>query len=289
MGLFAGDTRSGTLSWPGMRSEYAWVPADSAPTVTKGNQVGVSFRAHHDAVYETANRTVEGDIDGGAVFVTGRDPITWLRIGEATEALEVYPDAELLRSLAGEEPELRPALAGRDGTVLAVCSVLKQAHTTGRGLSDMAASTLAHRLARHLLAHYATGRYRPGCPPGSLDSKTVDRVAEYVEAELSGTVTLDRLARVAGLSPFHFARAFKAATALSPHQFVMARRMHRATLLLTGTTAPVPEVAAAVGLSNVSHFRRLFRRTTGVLPGELRETARTDPARRAAAVPASEA
>ena len=289
MGLFAGDTRSGTMSWPGMRSEYAWIPAGSAPTVTKGNQVGVSFSAHRDAVYEMANRTVEGDVHAGAVFVTAGNPIAWLRIGEVTEALEVYPDAELLRSLAGEEPGLRPALAVQDGIVLAVCSVLKQAHTTGLGLSDTAASTLAHRLAWHLLAHYAVGQYRPERPRGSLDRKTVDQVTEYVEAELSGTVTLDRLARVAGLSTFHFARAFKAATGLSPHQFVMARRMHRATLLLTGTTAPVPEVAAAVGLSNVGHFRRLFSRTTGMLPGELRETARTDPARRAASVPASQA
>lgn len=257
--------------------------------MTKGNQIGVSFSAHRGAVYEMANRTVEGDIDGGATFVTAGDPITWLRISEVTEALEVYPDAELLCSLAGEEPKLRPALGLQDGVVLAICSVLKQAHTTGLGLSDIAASTLAHRLAWHLLAHHAARRYQPECPRGSLDKKTVDQVTGYVEAELSGTVTLDRLAQVAGLSPFHFARGFKAATGLSPHQFVTARRMHRAMLLLTGTTLPVPEVAAAVGLSNVGHFRRLFSRTTGMLPSELRETARTDPARRTASVAASQA
>lgn len=281
MAPLTAGSRSGTMSWPGMRSVYAWLPAGGEPTVTRGNQVGVSFSAHSGAVYETGNRTITGDVAGGSVFVTGRDPIAWLRIGEVTEALEVYPDAGLLRLLAGEEPELLPALAAWDGTVLAVCSALKQAHTVGAALSDMAASTLAHRLAGHLLAHYSTGRYQPERPRGSLGRKMVDQVAQYVEAELSGTVTLDRLAGVAGLSPFHFARAFQAATGFSPHQFVMARRMHRAALLLTGTALPVPEVAAAVGLSNVSHFRRVFRRTTGVLPGELRETARNDPARRA--------
>jgi hypothetical protein len=95
-------------------------------------------------VYETANRTVEADIVAGSVFVTGQDPILWLRVNETTEALEVYPDAELLRAVAGGEPELQPAAAARDGTVLAICSVLKQAHTAGVVLSDMAASTLAH-------------------------------------------------------------------------------------------------------------------------------------------------
>jgi AraC family transcriptional regulator len=276
------------MCWPGMRSEYAWIPAQRGPTRTKPNQVGVSFSAHHGVVFRTANRTVEADIAAGSVFVTGPDPIAWLQVGETTEALEVYPDPELLRAVADGEPELRPAAAVTDGTVLAICSVLKQAHTAGVVLSDVGASTLAHRLVRHLLAHYSCPRYRPERPPGHLDRKMVDQVTEYVDAELSGTLTLDRLGQVAGLSPFHFARAFKATTGLSPRQFVVARRMHRATLLLTGTAMPVPQIAAAVGLSNVSYFRRLFRREAGMLPGELRETARLDPARRAAVVPASD-
>jgi AraC family transcriptional regulator len=276
------------LRWPGMRSEYAWIPAGCGPTRTKPNQVGVSFSAHRGVVFQTANQTVEADIPAGSVFVTSQDPIAWLRVSETTEALEVYPDAELLRAVAGEEPDLQPSAAARDGTVLAVCSVLKQAHLAGLVLSDMAASTLAHRLAGHLLAHYCGPRYRPERPPGQLDRKMVDQVTEYVDAELSGTLTLDRLGQVAGLSPFHFARAFKTTTGLSPHRFVMARRMHRATLLLTGTAMPVPQIAAAVGLSNVSYFRRLFRREVGLLPGEVRETARLDPAGQAAIVPASD-
>jgi len=276
------------LSWPGMRSEYAWLQAGGGPTRTKPNQVGVSFSAHHGAVYATADRTVEADIAGGSVFVTGRAPIAWLHITEPTEAVEVYPDAELLRALAGEEPELAPAAGTRDGTILAICSVLKQAHTVGVLLSDIAASTLAHRLAAHLLMHYSDSRYRPERPPGHLERKVVDQVTEYVDAGLSGPLTLDRLGQAVALSPFHFAHAFKATTGLSPHQFVMARRMHRATLLLTGTAMPVSQVATEVGLSNVSYFRRMFRRTMGMLPGELRETARTDPARRVTAMSASE-
>ena len=266
--------------WPGLRSEYAWIAARDGATRTRPNQVGVSFSAHYDAVYEAAGRTRQGDIAAGAVFVTGPDPIAWLRIGETTEALEVYQDPELLRAAAGVTsgtPELEPAAGARDGTVLAICSVLKQAHTADASLSDMAASTLAHRLAGHLLTHYGQSRCRPARPPGQLDRKTVDRVTEFVDAELSGTLTLDQLARAATLSPFHFAHAFKATTGVSPHRFVLARRMHRAVLLLAETNLPVPGVAAAVGFSNISHFRRLFRREVGVLPGELRENRKIGP------------
>ncbi len=244
--------------WPGMRTEYNWLPAHDGATRTGSDQVGVSFSHHRAAVYEVGDRTVEGDIASGSVFVTGREPIVWNRVRELTEALEIYPDPVLLK---GVEP--RPVTAGRDGTVLAIASVLRRVHVADAALSDVAASTLAHRLVAHLCRESpATGR---------LGRAVVDRVAEFVDAHLGDTVTLDALASVAGLSPFHFARAFKATTGLAPHQFVTARRMDRALRMLVSTPVSVPDVAHAVGLSNVSHFRRTFTAHLGIRPGEVRK------------------
>lgn len=289
MSQVAEPARTDVLLWPGMRSEYSWIPGGEGPTQTGAYQVGVSFSAHRRAVYRAANRVIEADIADGAVFVTGEDPITWLRIRETTEALEIYPDPGLLRSLAGGEPRLELAAAARDGTVLAISSVLKRAHTGGAVLTDMAASTLAHRLAGHLLAHYGNPRHgRARGSPGLLSSKVVDHVAEFVEVGLSGTLTLDGLARVASLSPFHFARAFKATTGMTPHQFVTARRMHRATRLLAASNLPVTEVGAAVGIANPSYFRRLFRRHMGVLPGQLRQNSKIGPCAARRLMPVSE-
>lgn len=268
---------TGVRHWPGMRSEYSWIPAGAGPTRTGTCQAGVSFSQHNAAVYEFAGRTVDADIAAGSVFVTGASPIGWLRIGETTEAVEVYPDHGLLRTLAGGEPELEPAAAVRDGTVLAICSVLKRVHAAGGTLTDVAASTLAHRLSAHLLVHYGGRPAVRERGPARLDRATVDRVAELVDAELSGTLTLDRLAGEALLSPFHFAHAFKTTTGLAPHEFVTARRMHRATTLLTSSRTAVPDIARAVGLSNVSHFRRLFRRHMGVPPGMLRQQRKNRP------------
>jgi AraC family transcriptional regulator len=90
------------------------------------------------------------------------------------------------------------------------------------------------------------------------------------------------LAAVVALSPYHFARAFKASTGMPPHRFVTQRRMDRAMGLLTTTRASVTEIAYAVGFGNVSHFRRLFRRHTGFLPGAVRDTASFDPPERSA-------
>jgi AraC family transcriptional regulator len=277
-------TWTSAYDWPGMRSEYSWLPPGGQPTRTEPNQVGVSFSGHQDLVYESGPRTVESDLAPGSVIVTGPDPITWLRVRETTEALEIYPDLKLLRELGAPSFESTPSLdaapSGRDGTVLGIASVLKRVHTTESALSDVAASTLAHQLARHLIDQYCGAGVPDRRAPGRLDRRTVDRVAAFVDAELAGLLTLDRLAAVAGLSPFHFARAFKASTGLAPHQFVTSRRMHRATSLLVQTDAGVDQIAHAVGLFNVSHFRRLFRRHVGVTPGRLREESKIGPSRR---------
>jgi AraC family transcriptional regulator len=87
---------------------------------------------------------------------------------------------------------------------------------------------------------------------------------------MGARITLDAMAAVAALSPFHFARAFTTTTGMAPHRFVTARRLEAAKSALLTTDASVVQVAHAVGFSNVSHFRRVFRRELGVLPGELR-------------------
>jgi AraC family transcriptional regulator len=83
------------------------------------------------------------------------------------------------------------------------------------------------------------------------------------------------MAAVVGLNPYHFARQFKAATGLPPHQYVIARRVERAKQLLqAGTGLPLAEVAADAGFSDQSQFSRHFKRLVGVTPGRFRTPAR---------------
>ncbi|WP_232661510.1 helix-turn-helix domain-containing protein [Pseudonocardia sp. TRM90224] len=267
---------SSTIHWPGMRSEYASLPPSDGTTTTKANQLGVSFSQHTGPVRTVDGRSTKADVAAGAVFVTGSDAITWSEVGEWTEAMEIYLDPALLP--AGGE--VVTAMDARDGVVLGAAHVLRRAHLTGGRLTDVEASTLAHRLARHLDDVYAPGaRKRVNPPVGAMDRKLVDLVVQFVDAHLQETLTLDRLADVAALSPFHFARAFRASTGISPHRFVTARRMEAARARLVGSRESVVDIAHAVGFSNVSHFRRVFRRELGALPGEVRGTAGMDPPR----------
>jgi AraC family transcriptional regulator len=85
---------------------------------------------------------------------------------------------------------------------------------------------------------------------------------------------MEQLAAVAHLSPYHFARQFKAATGLPPHQYIVARRVERAQQLLRRGDHSLAEVAARTGFSDQSQFCNHFKRLVGVTPGRFRMPAR---------------
>jgi len=261
------------LEWPGMRSHYAWLPPHAEASMTGAHQVGVSFSAHAGQERRAAGRTVRGDIPPGTAFVTGADPISWLGVAEPTESLEIYPDPTLLASIGfdTDRPRIEPGTGVRDGVVFAAASLLKRVHVTGAELSDIEASTLTHRLVEHLGQVYASGAGAgTRAARGTLDQATVDQVVQYVHAHLAGPITLDELAGLAALSPYHFARAFKSTTGMPPHRFVTTTRLETAKAALVNSRRPVAEIAHAVGFGNVSHFRRLFHRELGLRPAQLR-------------------
>jgi transcriptional regulator of acetoin/glycerol metabolism len=102
---------------------------------------------------------------------------------------------------------------------------------------------------------------RGGLPPRSLR-----RVHEYVESHLKENISLETLAGTSGLSIYHFARAFKRSQGVTPHHYLLQRRIQRASQLLTSSDLSMSEIAFATGFSDQSHFARRFRELVGVPP-----------------------
>lgn len=93
------------------------------------------------------------------------------------------------------------------------------------------------------------------------------RAEAHVQAHLHTTLALDELAAVAGMSRFHFCRVFRAALGVTPHQYILARRIEQAKRLLWAREAtPVLEVALACGFASASHFSAQFKRHVGKTP-----------------------
>jgi len=93
---------------------------------------------------------------------------------------------------------------------------------------------------------------------------------EYIHAHLDTKVELSRLADVAGVNLYHFARAFKQSTGESPHQYVLRRRIEHAKELLRRPHLSVIEASARTGFVDQSHFSKVFRRMVGMAPSEYR-------------------
>lgn len=102
---------------------------------------------------------------------------------------------------------------------------------------------------------------------GALPESRLRRVAAHIDGNLHRALPLADLGAVVHMSPFHFARLFKRATGLSPHRFILQRRIAAAAVLLLADSSPsIKTVARAVGFATASHFATTFRRVTGMTP-----------------------
>jgi AraC family transcriptional regulator len=130
---------------------------------------------------------------------------------------------------------------------------------------------------RLLLAH-SVHRPAPQAVTGGLSPAARRRVLERVESGLADGIVLDDLAEAACLSPFHFARMFKASFGLSPHAWVMQRRLERARRLLAEGVTPLDEVVRRCGYAHLSHMNAALKRA-GLAPAAALRQALRSPAR----------
>jgi AraC-like DNA-binding protein len=96
------------------------------------------------------------------------------------------------------------------------------------------------------------------------------RIRQYVEANWSRPISTGELIEITRLSTGYFFKAFKMTFGMSPHTFVVERRIEKAKTLLAFTDEAICEIALACGLNDQSHLSRLFRQVTGTSPGAWR-------------------
>jgi AraC family transcriptional regulator len=233
-----------------------------------------------DVRYEGVNRHVP-PAAGSISLVPAGTPSHWRGCGPR-DILHLFLEPGLVARVASEafglDPTrlILPPLDGQDLPHLrAVMRAVDAELTCGGVGGPLAAESLANVLAVHLIRHVVAPRRPARGRDGVLPRGRLRAVVEYIEDHLDGSPTLDQLAAVARLSPYHFARQFKRATGLPPHQYVIMRRVERAKQLLQGgTVSSLAEVAAYAGFSDQSVFCQHFKRLVGVTPKQFLRTAR---------------
>jgi AraC family transcriptional regulator len=134
--------------------------------------------------------------------------------------------------------------------------------------ADAALSAVVLRLLR--LADAPMRKVPAAIARGGLAPWQVRRVKEWIEADLAGEHTVETLAALVSLSPFHFVRAFAASIGKPPHTYLVERRMIEARRLLRETDTDMTEIGLSVGYSGGGAFARAFRQHTGMSPSAYR-------------------
>jgi AraC family transcriptional regulator len=227
---------------------------------------------------EQYRRLVEGDV---TILPAGL-PSEWGWRGDwAVDCLHMYLDPSFLEDVSASTGvdaariEIKNVFGVRDPQVEQVGKLLLSELEVGGLMGDLYAQSLTNVLMIHLLRHHSSlgrrdtrkvGREHKG----ALSRRTLRSVTDYVGDNLVHNLTLEELAGVAHMSPYHFSRLFKRSTGLSPHQYVVRKRVERAKDLLKNTELSLHEVALSVGFADQSHLSRYTKRLLGASPKSLR-------------------
>ncbi|MER8980419.1 AraC family transcriptional regulator [Mesorhizobium sp. M0140] len=165
------------------------------------------------------------------------------------------------RKLAFATPRLPP---------LPVLAPLLAEAEAARETADMDAfEELSLRMAG-AAATIATGATHVRRAPSRRDQKRVAEVVRRIELDADGPVSLSALADETATSPYHFLRIFRQVAGMTPYQFLLKTRLHRAAVRLQMSDDAVSAIAFGAGFNDLSTFNRRFRRVMGETPGKYR-------------------
>jgi AraC family transcriptional regulator len=268
-----------TSEWDGLVVEYGRLDAIGEFEFAMPKQgVSVAFAPHEQVTWSVDGQCQSTPLPAGSVFIYGGREFVWHRRVKPSEYLNLTLDPAVLQQIvtdsgAATTTEMAHRVMFQDPTILHVAQLLKAEVLTGGLAGNLYVESLRNLLAVHLLRHHASTdtAVKPTAAERGLDGLSLKRLKDYIEDHLAEELAIATLAAQIPMSPFHFARVFKAAVGDPPHRYILHRRIERAKILLSVARLSAAEVAYQVGFSNQSHFTAQFRKVVGMTPKQFRE------------------
>jgi AraC-like DNA-binding protein len=201
----------------------------------------------------------------------------WTRIAPGARAKVLALDPAVVDEMAdamGVRPDLAASVSAPKDRLLRLCKhIFEEAVDEALG-QDLALEALTEALAVELLR---TDAARPTAPPSRVADLRIRRALAFIDASYAQPLSLDAIAKVAGMSRYHFGRIFEAQVGKSPYRYLVDVRVARAAALLRTGRVSVTEAALSVGYNDLGRFGRAFRARHGVAPSEALATSRRKP------------
>jgi AraC family transcriptional regulator len=220
----------------------------------------------------------------GAAWICPADEVVSVRLNSNFRYVRMSIDPVYFDRVIAAEPESQPVQLQRSYGIVepqiahiagALIAESDAGNPGGIAFVEALATGLSHELALH------AGVRKPIAPRlrGGLSTVAKRRALELMDAKLDSNLSVELLASEAGLSPAHFARAFRESFGLPPHRYLLHLRLERARRMLDVENAVLADVAQRAGFADQAHFTRFFKREYGVTPGiVLRSRRRMSPA-----------
>jgi AraC family transcriptional regulator len=199
-------------------------------------------------------------------------------IDHSFRTLHVYMPGQLFAGIAEEYARIGQstnvdrlsALAFRDEAVAVQVKTLLLAYRNGE--PDLYAAGFARSIATHLLSRQAGWRHvaEDVRQSSMISDRRLARVIEYMSERLHRSLTLEELAREAGISVHHFGKRFRESTGLAPAAYLTTLRIAQARVLLSTTELSISQVALRCGYASPAAFATAFGRHNGVTPRSYR-------------------
>lgn len=180
----------------------------------------------------------------------------------APEAVE----SALSRAPIGRRPQIRSQLAAEDPMLQAIATGLVEEAVRGWPKGAGYAAWFADTMLARIVETCTQAEADPLSGARGLSPRQLARALEMIEKGIDAEVSLPSIAQAAGLSRFHFARAFKRSIGVSPIKHLINRRLDRACQMLRSGDVSVMDVSLSCGYDNTSNFTRAFKGRYGVSP-----------------------
>ncbi|MCX4850331.1 AraC family transcriptional regulator [Streptomyces sp. NBC_00893] len=165
--------------------------------------------------------------------------------------------------------ELTPSYHFADPLLTMLVQRIVAAYEGPEPVDSLYAESLVQAVAAIVIRHNTQAKHLPARDAG-MPARRIAELRDYIHVNLSRRLTLDELAKVAGVSTSHFNRIFKAATGETPYQYVLRQRVERARDALLHTDTSIADIALSTGFADQSHLTRSLRRAFGLTPRTLR-------------------
>lgn len=213
---------------------------------------------------------------GGVVFHDLRQsPLIYMN--DPIDSVHYYLSRKMLDAIADDADAPRisdlkftPGVGVMDHVVAQLTHLLLPAFDKSNQISRLFADHISLALGAHIAQTYGGMRAAVVRRPGSLAAWQERRAKELLSANLQGEISTADVAKECSLSVGHFARAFRRTTGLSPHQWLLRRRVDEANGLLRDSKVSLAEIARTCGFADQSHFTRFYTRLRGISPGAWR-------------------